>query len=86
MSVRRECLIIFVSLAGILLLASVIAFVLRLCIRAQSAKPVLDNLTARIKAWWVIESRSHALLRTLAGCMFILFGVLVLGSSLLRGR
>lgn len=54
MTVRGECLVIFGSLTGILVLASLIARVLRLCIHAQSAKPVLDNLTARIKAWWVM--------------------------------
>jgi phosphatidate cytidylyltransferase len=54
MNVRGECLVIFAWVLGTLLLASLIAFVLRLCIHAVNAKPVLDNLTARIHAWWVI--------------------------------
>jgi phosphatidate cytidylyltransferase len=54
MSVRGQCLIIFASLIAALLLASLAAAILRLCFRTASAKPVLDNLTSRIKAWWVM--------------------------------
>ena len=54
MSVRGQCLVIFAWLLGALLLASLIALLLRLRFRAASAKPVLDNLMARIKAWWVM--------------------------------
>jgi phosphatidate cytidylyltransferase len=39
---------------GALLLASLAAVILRLCFRAANSKPVLDNLTARIKAWWIM--------------------------------
>jgi len=54
MSVRGECLVIFTFLMGALVLATLVAVILRLCVRAASAKPVLDNLTDRIKAWWVM--------------------------------
>ena len=54
MSVRGECLVIFTFLIGALVLATLVAVILRLCFRAASAKPVLDNLTDRIKAWWVM--------------------------------
>jgi phosphatidate cytidylyltransferase len=54
MSVRGQCLVIFVSLIAALLLSSVVAAILRRCFRATSAKPILDNLTTRIKAWWVM--------------------------------
>lgn len=54
MSVRGECLIIFAWLLGALLVASLIASLLRLRFRAASTKPVLDNLMARIKTWWVM--------------------------------
>ena len=54
MSVRTECAVILACVLGTLLLASLVAAILRLCFRSASAKPVLDNLTARIKAWWVM--------------------------------
>jgi phosphatidate cytidylyltransferase len=54
MSVRGQCLIIFAFLIGALLLASMAAAILRLYFRGETAKPVLDNLTVRIKAWWVM--------------------------------
>ena len=54
MSVRGQCLVIFTWLLGALLLASLIALLLRLRFRAASARPVLDNLAVRIKAWWVM--------------------------------
>ena len=36
------------------MLASLIAFILRRRVRDGAAKPDIDNLVARIKAWWVI--------------------------------
>jgi len=35
-------------------LANLIALILRLRVRDGAAKPIIDNLVARIKAWWVI--------------------------------
>jgi phosphatidate cytidylyltransferase len=54
MSLRPEPLSVFVSLTGVLLFANLIAFILRLRFRDADAKPVIDNLVSRIKAWWVI--------------------------------
>ena len=54
MSVRTECVVILACVLGTLLLASLVAATLRRCFRTASAQPVLDNLTARIKAWWVM--------------------------------
>jgi len=54
MSVRGECLVIFAFLIVALVLATLVAVILARCFRAASAKPVLDNLTDRIKAWWVM--------------------------------
>ena len=49
----REQLVIFSGVAGALFVASVIAFILRR--RAGNGpNPVLDNLTARINAWWIM--------------------------------
>jgi len=54
MNIHRESLIIFAGLGGALLLASLVTIVLRLRLRGEKAKPLLDNLSARIKAWWVM--------------------------------
>lgn len=52
MNMREEYLTL-AGLVGALAVASLVAFILRL--RAGSeASPVLDNLSARIKAWWVM--------------------------------
>ena len=54
MSVRGQCLVIFAFLIGALVLATLVAVILLLCFRDANAKPVLNNLTRRIKAWWVM--------------------------------
>jgi len=54
MSVRGQCLVIFASLLGALCLASLVAAVLRLHFQSETAKPVLDNLGTRIRAWWMM--------------------------------
>lgn len=46
--------LLFAGIAGVLLLASVIAEGLRW--RASGPSAVLDNLTARIRAWWVMAA------------------------------
>src|SRR5579864_8001218 len=48
---REEFLILSV-LGGALAAASLVALILRL--RAGQPDPLLDNLSARIKAWWVM--------------------------------
>jgi len=52
MNMREELLVLAV-LAGVLAAASAISLVLRLRAGGQPG-PVLDNLSARIKAWWVM--------------------------------
>jgi hypothetical protein len=54
MNIRREGLIILAVLAGILLIASAIGFVLHLRLRDSASKPAIDNLNARIRAWWLM--------------------------------
>jgi phosphatidate cytidylyltransferase len=54
MSLRQEYLNIFASLAGVLLLATLIAFILRLGVHNGDAEPTINNLIARIKAWWLL--------------------------------
>src|ERR1700730_12438382 len=54
MSFRQEDLSVLVSVAGVLLFASLIAFFLRLRVPDGDVQPVISNLVARIKAWWVM--------------------------------
>ncbi|HTX34277.1 MAG TPA: phosphatidate cytidylyltransferase [Bryobacteraceae bacterium] len=49
----REGLLTLAGLGGALVLASLVALILRLRAGPQP-NPVLDNLSARIKAWWVM--------------------------------
>ncbi len=49
----REELLILAVIAGTLVVASLISFLLRLRSGAKP-NPVVDNLSARIKAWWVM--------------------------------
>jgi phosphatidate cytidylyltransferase len=49
----REDLLLFTGVTGALLIASLIAFVLRKRSGGRPS-PVLDNLEARIKAWWIM--------------------------------
>ncbi|HEX4807465.1 MAG TPA: phosphatidate cytidylyltransferase [Bryobacteraceae bacterium] len=51
---QSDTLLIFASLIGILAASSVATAIIRRCLGNGKAKPVLDNVTARIKAWWVI--------------------------------
>jgi len=51
--ILHEELVVLAGLAAALVIATVAAVILR--VRAGSARnPVLDNLSARIKAWWVM--------------------------------
>src|ERR1017187_2953016 len=49
----REELVVMSALAGVLVGASLVSLILRLRAGPQP-NPVLDNLSARIKAWWVM--------------------------------
>jgi phosphatidate cytidylyltransferase len=49
----REGYLTMAGLAGALVLASLVALILRLRAGPQP-NPVLDNLSARIKAWWIM--------------------------------
>src|SRR5690606_42056940 len=46
--------LLFVGIGGVLLLATAIAEILRW--RATGPSAVLDNLVARIRAWWVMAA------------------------------
>ncbi|HET7315255.1 phosphatidate cytidylyltransferase [Salinisphaera sp.] len=53
-SVQQQALLIFAGVAGILVLASAIGYGLKLGIARGQAHAVIDNLNARVNAWWVM--------------------------------
>lgn len=50
----REGWLVFFSVTGILAIASLIGFILSRRIREQPGRSVVDNLNARLKAWWIM--------------------------------
>ena len=51
MSARAQTMLLFGGILAVLLVASLAA---RLLVRRRGHTPVLDNLSARVKAWWVM--------------------------------
>ncbi len=54
MNMPREAYVIVAVLGGVLTLASLIGHVLKLRTKDDTARPVINNLNARIRAWWVM--------------------------------
>src|SRR5271165_1183373 len=75
MTTTIETLLIFGSLLGILAVASVVTGILRWRLRSVTAKPLLDNLTARIKAWWMIVIVAGSAILAGPGAVIVLFGL-----------
>lgn len=75
MIVLSQALLIFAGLGSVLLLASVIGFVLHLRIADGPGRPVVDNLNARIKAWWIMVAISGAALLSGPTAIIILFAL-----------
>ncbi len=80
MSVRREILLIFGCLAEALTIATLIGFILQLGVRDAKAKLALDNLTARVRAWWVMVMILGAALFAGRGAVILLFAVVSLAA------
>ena len=54
MTTREQCLTIFLSILAVLSIAGVVSVVLRRLVPNGQTNPTIDNLVARIKAWWVM--------------------------------
>lgn len=76
MTLYEQSLAFFGGIFGILVLASMITQVLRVRNRTGEPNPVIDNLTARINAWWVMVA--------LGGIAFLVgkIGVILLSAVL----
>jgi phosphatidate cytidylyltransferase len=54
MTVTEQTLALFGGIAGVLVVASLIGFVLERRYAPDGPNPVIENLNSRIKAWWVL--------------------------------
>jgi phosphatidate cytidylyltransferase len=52
MEYERAVVILFASVAGLLTIATAIGWILRRRITSDTSRNVIDNLNARIRAWW----------------------------------
>src|SRR5205085_3933190 len=61
------------AILGVLLLASAVGYALRLKV-GPAPHPVVDNLNARIKAWWVMAATIGLAILAGKGAVIVLFG------------
>jgi phosphatidate cytidylyltransferase len=54
MSLNDKLFVLFAGICGLLAVASVIGFILARRVASESGRATIDNLNARIKAWWVM--------------------------------
>ena len=54
MTPKEHAYVLFAGIASILLLASAIGFTLKIAVARGAPNALIDNLNARIKAWWLI--------------------------------
>jgi phosphatidate cytidylyltransferase len=72
-SPARTLWLVFAGIAGTLLVASLVGLVLRACLPGGRTNPVIANLNARIKAWWVMVLVLAAAFRAGETAMIALF-------------
>jgi phosphatidate cytidylyltransferase len=54
MNAPRQCALLFAGVVAVLMVASCVGYVLHRRFAAAGPNPAIDNLNARIKAWWVM--------------------------------
>jgi len=54
MTMRQQTMALFAGIGGVLIVASLIGYVLKTFLAKRQPHAVIDNLNARIKAWWVM--------------------------------
>ena len=69
--------VLFAIFAGILVFASTVGFILKQKAGSQSS-PVIDNLNARINAWWVMLIVIAAAILLGKTAFIVLFGIISL--------
>ncbi len=76
MNIRREALQILASLGAVLLAASLTGFALHVRFRDSKSKPAIDNLNARIKAWWMMVIVAGAAFLAGRNAVILLFALI----------
>jgi phosphatidate cytidylyltransferase len=54
MTMQQQTMVLFAGIGGVLVIASLISYVLKTFVAKGRPHAVIDNLNARIKAWWVM--------------------------------
>jgi phosphatidate cytidylyltransferase len=54
MTMQQQTMALFAGIGGVLVIASLIGYVLKTLVAKGRPHAVIDNLNARIKAWWVM--------------------------------
>jgi phosphatidate cytidylyltransferase len=54
MTMRQQTMALFAGIGAILVMASLIGYALKIFVAKREPHAVIDNLNARIKAWWVM--------------------------------
>ena len=78
MMVRDHALWLGIAIACVLLLATVIGALLKLHMAHDKPHAVLDNLNARIRAWWVMAAVLGSALWAGTLATFVLFALVSL--------
>ncbi len=54
MTMRQQTMALFAGIGAILVIASLVGYALKMLVAKSQPHAVIDNLNARIKAWWVM--------------------------------
>jgi phosphatidate cytidylyltransferase len=80
MKVPADAYRILLGLAGVLIAASIIGFALHLRFRNELSRALVDNLNARIRAWWLMVILLSGVSLLGRNAVIVLFGFLSVGA------
>ena len=75
MSLSDKLFILFGGVCGLLVIASLIGFALSRRATSEAGRATIDNLNARIKAWWVMIAIFAASFALGRGVTLVLFAL-----------
>lgn len=76
MTTRAQALTLAAGILGLLLVASLVGAVLKFAVAKGKPHGVIDNLNARVKAWWVMVAVIGAALFSGKGGVIVLFALI----------
>jgi phosphatidate cytidylyltransferase len=80
MTAREQTIALFLGIAGVLAIASLVGYVLHRRYAAQGPNPTIHNLNSRIKAWWVMVALIAAAFAFGKAGVIVLFALLSLAA------